>query len=379
VKDKESCSGRCAWKEGAETCMLHVPETTQLGDQEKKVNASKVLMRRLIEELLRYGERRRQLLEKDVSRFAVIDKPVKIESKVEGDPSAQVIYPERSSAWFELLRLKWADTPNEEPRFLEEMGRFKREIPLAAETPNTALSERLIALLNGSGGADPKTGALRLLRANLEALIIPMRVLPADIGLTSETRSLNDQMLSRIVRKMGGNILQIDLREDPPQFMGRRPARLLNERMPVPVIVIDERGAGVLVLNPEEPQFLQLEDMPRGLLTILEATLKAKPGVIGLELPIAAAPAGKTKEEMQAGLEKIRQKAREAAAARVATSYEEQPTSQAQAIPLLQPGERVPAIGSTTVNPLPGTSPLPIAPPQTIPFPPQQEPLVAEQ
>jgi len=445
VKDRESCSGRCAWKEGG-ACMLHVPETTQLGDQEKKVNASKVLMRRLIEELLRYGERRRQLLEKDVSRFAVIDKPVKIESKVEGDPSAQVIFPERSSAWFELLRLKWADTPNEEPRFLEEMGRFKREVSLAAETPGTALSERLVAVLNGSGGADPKTGALRLLRANLESLVIPMRVLPADIGLAAETRSLNDQMLSRIVRKMGGNILQIDLREDPPQFMGRRPARLLNEKMPVPVIVIDEKGAGVLVLNPEEPQFLQLDDMPRGLLNILEATLKAKPGVIGLELPIAAAaPAGKTKEQIQAGLEKIRQKAKEAAAAREAEAGQQReaeeaaaaaarqaeaaaaarqaeaaaaarqaeaaatptPTSippppaaelvpesyrgqadalkffaeglPAQAIPLSQPDQFVPGIGSTTVNPVPGAAPIPIAPLQTIPSPPQQEPLASEQ
>jgi hypothetical protein len=390
VKDRESCSGRCGWKEEGGMCMLHVPETTQLGDQEKKVNASKVLMRRLIEELLRYGERRRQLLEKDVSRFAVIDKPVKIESKVEGDPSAQVIYPERSSAWFELLRLKWADTPNEEPRFLEEMGRFKREVPLAAETPDTALSERLIAVLNGLGGADPKTGALRLLRANLESLVIPMRVLPADIGLTAETRSLNDQMLSRIVRKMGGNILQIDLREDPPQFMGRRPARLLNEAMPVPVIVIDEKGAGMLVLNPDEPQFLKQGDMPRGLLNILEATLKAKPGVIGLELPIAAAAPGKAKD-VQVGLEKIRQKAREAAAARQAeaaaaaaaarqaeAAQAPPPPPVAEAPPILNPGEVVPGVGSIPVNPLEGTEAIPI-PPQTVPFPPQQELLLAEQ
>ena len=405
VKDRESCSGRCAWKEGSEMCMLHVPETTQLGDQEKKVNASKVLMRRLIEELLRYGERRRQLLEKDVSRFAVIDKPVKIESKVEGDSSAQVIYPERSSAWFELLRLKWADTPNEEPRFLEEMGRFKRDVPLAAETPDTALSARLIALMNGSGGADPKTGALRLLRTNLESLVVPMRVLPAEIGLTAETRSLNDQMLSRIVRKMGGNILQIDLREDPPQFMGRRPARLLNEKMPVPVIVIDERGAGVLVLNPDEPRFLELDDMPRGLKDILEATVKAKPGVIGLELPIAAAgPAGKTKEQIQAGLEKIRQKAREAAAAAAAAAAPALPEAPAPAPeappplpeappplseappplpeappPLLQTDEQVPAIESPTVNPIPGESPIMFPPIQTVPSPPQQEPLASEQ
>jgi hypothetical protein len=51
----------------------------------------------------------------------------------------------------------------------------------------------------------------------------------------------------------------------------------------------------------------------------------------------------------------------------------------AKAIPLSQPDELVPAVGTTTVNPVPGANPIPIAPLQTIPSPPQQEPLATEQ
>jgi hypothetical protein len=69
-----------------------------------------VLLLRLVEELLRYGERRRQLLEQDVSRLANLETPITINGN-------QRIYPEKSLAWDELLRLEWASPQDEKPRF----------------------------------------------------------------------------------------------------------------------------------------------------------------------------------------------------------------------------------------------------------------------
>jgi hypothetical protein len=183
VKGKEQCNGRCVWvrdlgipgDEQIQThkgtyyngddgkCLLHVPKRTTLGEDSKKVSAPRVLLLRLIEELLRYGERRRQLLNKDVSRLATLEKPVVINNRDE--KSAQVIYPEKSSAWYELLRLEWAKINSEKPKFLEEMSGTKDETQLAKLNTTNTLPETLETLMNGSDGYDPKIGAIRIFRA----------------------------------------------------------------------------------------------------------------------------------------------------------------------------------------------------------------------
>ena len=288
VRGQESCGGRCVWKKDKEKCMLHVPKETHLGEEERGVSASRVLLLRLIEELLRYGERRRQLLDNDVSRLASLEKPIVI--GVSGSVAKQVIYPEKSAAWYELLRLEWSKVSNEEPNFIEEMSRDKGEgEPLATQLDETVLPESLITILNGEGGPDPKTGAIRLLRAPFEALLVPLRVSPSDLGMKEDTMSLDANMLGSIVKATGMNIIQIDLREDPPKITGRRPLRTAYNVNAIPIFVITEEGPGILVLNPAAPQILKKVDMPTGLLKTIEKILSESKGIFKIAAPVAAA------------------------------------------------------------------------------------------
>ena len=93
-------------------------------------------------------------MDQDVARLATLDKPIVI--NVPGSVAKQVIYPEKSSAWYELLRLEWVKETDEKPKFLEEMSRERGEAPAAKINISTTLPERLESLLNGSGaGVDP--------------------------------------------------------------------------------------------------------------------------------------------------------------------------------------------------------------------------------
>ena len=270
VKDRDQCSGRCAWaqSEGEGKCLLHVPKETELGEDPKKVSAPRVLLLRLIEELLRYGERRRQLLEQDVARLTALDKPIVI--NVPGSPAKQVIYPEKSSAWYELLRLEWAKETDEKPKFLEEMSRERGETALAELNVGSKLPERLETLLHGADGVDPKTGAIRLLRAPIQSLLAPLRLQPRDIGAQPDTVALTDDMLHKIVVQTRGRVVQIDLRSDPPVVSAKKPLRTLYESPAIPVFISTDEGPGLLVLNPSAPELLQKDDIPSGLARLLE-------------------------------------------------------------------------------------------------------------
>jgi len=352
VKDQGQCEGRCVWQQSEDSgkCLLHVPKETELGESTKKVSAPRVLLLRLIEELLRYGERRRQLFDQDVARLATLEKPVMLDgvfslkgflrfpeegtalitqmesrgiaTKVAGDTlefpkgitesqkrevmealrtrqyngkivvveGKQVIFPEKSSAWYELLRLEWAKEESERPKFVEEMSREKGEAPLARQDIRNKLPERLETLLNGPS-PDPKTGAIRLLRAPFESLLTPLRLRARDIGVVEGTVALTEDMIRRIVQQTGGRVFQIDLRADPPTFMARKPLRSMYEAPTVPVFVVTEEGPGLLVLNPAAPEILKKEDMPAGLLKIMEKAFAETKGIIGLaQKPVEPPP-----------------------------------------------------------------------------------------
>jgi hypothetical protein len=275
IRTQDACAGRCVWRQGADEgrCLLHVPKETELGEQEVQKSAPRVLLLRLIEELLRYGERRRQLLEQDVSRLATLDKPVTVDGK-------QRIYPEKSAAWFELLRLEWATKVDEEPHYYEEMSREVEEAaPLAEQEEESALPPSLQLILNGGPEPDPKTGALRLFRAPFEALLVPLGITPGQLSMKADTTAFTDEMIIGLVKTKGMPIVQINLQMDPPAVIAKKPTRPAVAGIPVFIITPD--GPALLMKNPESPEFLKRDDMPRGL---LETVDKAK-GVLGIKKP----------------------------------------------------------------------------------------------
>jgi hypothetical protein len=154
--------------------------------------------------------------------------------------------------------------------------------------------------MNGPGGPHPKTSAIRLLRAPLEALLVPLRVTPAEIGVTKETVALDDTMLRKIVEETGGVVIQFDLREDPvPPPVGRKPIRSLYDIDAIPIFVITDEGPALLVKNPSAPEILKKADMPPGLLATVEETLAKTKGILKLRLkaPAAAAAAAEPKRQ----------------------------------------------------------------------------------
>jgi hypothetical protein len=262
VRGQGACGGRCVWKKKGEEekCLLHVPKETELGESDKKVSAPRVLLLRLIEELLRYGERRRQLLEQDVSRLGILEKPV-----IDGN---QHIYPEKSAEWYELLRLEWADIRDEEPIFYEEMSRDAEPAqPLAEQEEATTLPPSLQLILNGGPEQDPKTGALRLFRAPFESLLVPIGMTPVQLAIKDDTTALTDEMIMNIIKTRNMPLIQINVSVDPPVVIAKQPVRPTS--IGVPVIVITNDGPALLMRSPADPQLLKKEDMPKGLLNIL--------------------------------------------------------------------------------------------------------------
>lgn len=292
------CGGRCSWKQDTGKCLLHVPEEVPMG--EKRVSAPRVLLLRLIEELLRFGERRRQLLEKDVSQLAVLDKPVEL-AAADGK-GKQMIFPEKSAAWFELLRLNWAKSTAGEPKFLEEMSRvagpaapapalgaptpITESGPLPQEEDTSRLPETLITFLGGL--ADPKVAALRLLRGSFPTLLNFLNVSPAQIGVTAETEELTMEMIDKIVEATARTVVQLDIRSDAALAAPKRrkPWGTKSFFPTFPIFVVTTTGPALLVENPEEPTFLREEAAP----AVLKNLIDTAKGKVVIRKAAAAAP-----------------------------------------------------------------------------------------
>lgn len=344
IRGQSICSGRCVWKsataEEKERCLLHVPEDVAMGTEpggeaERRVSAPRALLYRLIEELLRYGERRRQLLEQDVSGLAAFENPVRLDG-VDG-VGKQTIYPEKSAAWFELLRMEWGGRKEEQPMFLEEMVRTKEEaaaaaevagappIPAAAPTAADQLSPVLQRLLSGGeddSSIDPKVAHIKLSRAPLRSLIELLGLTAEELSVTADTTALTEDMLRAMTRRANRSIVQIDLRPSVPTFS----AKTIRGQIlfpTIPVFVIDSSGPGMLMKDTETMTLLAEEDMPNGLLQIVRSAkgvFAEKPAAAAQPAPAAAAgPVGKTIAERRAAL----QAAKAAAAAAAAAALEQ--------------------------------------------------------
>jgi hypothetical protein len=131
------------------------------------------------------------------------------------------------------------------------------------------LPPRLETVLNGKDGdADVKTGALRLFRAPLETLFVPLGLTPAQFKLPPDTTLMSDDVIRDLVRIKEIPIVQINLQVDPPTYIARKPARPTTTG--VPVFVATMEGPALLMLNPSEPNFLKRAEMPRGLGEIVD-------------------------------------------------------------------------------------------------------------
>lgn len=133
IDSPDACTGTCYWKEDDKKCLLHVDATTQLGEKpgERDVSTPELFTKRIIDELVRFPVRRKQLMRRgEVSKVSIIVQPIR-----QGD---QYIIPETSPTWTNLLRMDWAKQIPEEPKYYEEMSReatAENEAPPEGEMP----------------------------------------------------------------------------------------------------------------------------------------------------------------------------------------------------------------------------------------------------
>jgi hypothetical protein len=97
--------------------LLHIAEQTDLSDDQKGarlVSTRELFSKRVIDELIRFPNRREQLMNKNkISKLSTVIDPIH-----DGD---QYIIPESSTEWTNLLRFDWLRMIPETPQYYEEM------------------------------------------------------------------------------------------------------------------------------------------------------------------------------------------------------------------------------------------------------------------
>jgi hypothetical protein len=258
IDNEEGCTGTCYWKAEGNSgkCLLHVDATTQLGDKpgERDVSTPELFVKRVIDELVRFPNRRKQLMKRgEVSKVSTIVAPIR-----QGD---QYIIPESSPTWTNLLRLDWARQIPEEPKYYEEMSReadAENEEPPEGEMP-----AELEAIL---GEGTP----LRLSVPDVPDATQPLApfqgilgVTLSQMGLADDAKKMKKENLIKFVQTTTKPIGVIDLtgnnnsEEDSIQFV--RPFTGSFDSVTIFVFLPDQIG---LLIQEEGESSVKIASLP---------------------------------------------------------------------------------------------------------------------
>jgi hypothetical protein len=271
------CPARCVWRQEAENnvgaCYLHSPKNFRLGG--RLVNGPKLLMMRLLEELLRFPERKVQLLTGTVPHLVTLKEAVKI--------GEQYVLPENSLAWQDLLRLDWIESGKERKKYFEEMSRNQKPTQEAKEeqeeeeenavTLAQPLPESLKTLF---GATDPKLKSIFLLKATtpetvppLNPYLSPLGTSAGQLGMPENSPYLDNNAVKRLTLVTRRPILYIDLVMEPPEVIAYSVLR--KQKTPIPYILVStEEGPLVVSSSKSYYQDVKPEMMPAGLFTLYD-------------------------------------------------------------------------------------------------------------
>jgi hypothetical protein len=239
IESPDSCTGSCHWKEDEGRCLLHVKETTELSDTpgQRSVSTPELYTKRVIDELVRFPVRRKQLMKKgEISSIIAIIDPIR-----DGD---QYIIPESSPTWTNLLRLDWAKIIPEEAQYYEEQSREASEND--RKIPEGEMPAALQSILGET--------SLRLrIPPNAGQLLLPFTAILGltlgQLGLEENATRFNKNALIQYVRNTSKPIGMINLTGDIPEgekeVMFARPA--IGIFHTVTILVFLPGQAGILV------------------------------------------------------------------------------------------------------------------------------------
>ena len=266
IDSPDSCTGSCYWKEDTGKCLLHVKEKTDLSDTpgQRAVSTPELFTKRVIDELVRFPARRKQLMKKgEISSIVSIVEPIR-----DGD---QYIIPESSPTWTNLLRLDWAKVTPEEPKYYEELSREATESDRAI--PEGDMPAPLQALLGA------KT-SLRLRvppSANPSQPFLPftamLGVTMGQLGLEENAPRLTKSALIQYVRYTSKPIGMINLSGVIPpgekEIMFAKPFTGVFQSVTILVFLADQNG--ILVEEDGVPT-VHLSALPEVILAQWEAS-----------------------------------------------------------------------------------------------------------
>lgn len=247
ITDKDACSGRCVWNLDSK-CLIHTPKdklSVEISKEQGKieVDIQYLLFFKLIEELLRFAEKRRELFEDDVSQIGIIDKRIQ-----DGD---QEFLPENTPAWYERLRGDWVQTTEEKPKFFEEMSIPPSSI-IAPIDDDTKLPPALETFL---GKDDILTKSLRILRDS------PAELLSLVGYKTTTELPLSSDQLSELMKQAKMSVAQIDIRVDPPTAIFKQ-FKYKVFTATYFILVLTEDGPALLVRDPATKELPIVTQLP---------------------------------------------------------------------------------------------------------------------
>jgi hypothetical protein len=138
IRNEGECNNRCVWRQeqeggeekenGAEEvekvsgqCLLHIPKTYSVGDNQ--VDVKGLLIKKLIEELIRFPYKRKEIFNQKVSQYIKLKEATRLGN--------QYFFPENLYSWIEYLRMDWKVKKIDEPQYAEEFI----ILPAKAEAP----------------------------------------------------------------------------------------------------------------------------------------------------------------------------------------------------------------------------------------------------
>ena len=242
--NSEECGGKCVWSSDDGKCKIHIPES--------EINIGQMLTLRLMDEIIRYSIKRRELFTNRIEKLVFFKDPIQI--------GEQYIVPENSLEWADMLRVVWNEKFVEKPRFFEEFSSTKVAQQIVVQTKRP-LNDILKSYLNPE---DPKTSSLLYKEITKEPSVIPIiNKFPYSdklSNITDNTILLTDNNLRDLREDNKASFIQLNLTTTPVTTQISIMPNKRYKRYPVYVIIIDKQSSGLLV--KESSDSLLFTDLP---------------------------------------------------------------------------------------------------------------------
>jgi hypothetical protein len=194
IQDKESCNNYCSWREGEGKCFLHVPNSP--GD------VKGLMIRRLIEELIRFPKKRAELIANKINKYTKLTKAFR--------SGNQFVVSENSDDWMEFLRAEWRIRTSEEPRHYEEFGIIQPQTESEVPAIFAGLMDK-----KGRLHYIPAESAVDTLQALAKGAFTEAEL--AEKGQTEDIPTfVSQEALDLVARRLNTSVLQIAYLPDQP-------------------------------------------------------------------------------------------------------------------------------------------------------------------